>query len=618
MAQETVYYICKRLLNLEGDSVCGVFGIIFEEEREDLGKILTAAAKRLVYRGYDSVGIGVVSESGSSDLRKDVGIVDEVNQKLNFEQMKGFKGIVQLRWATFGTPSQKNAQPHYDCDKNMIGAHNGNIINTVQLRKLFTEEGHTLRSENDGEIVVHAIEKFYDIHHNMDLAIQKAGEILKGDFACVITCVDDRKMYCIKRGSSLYLGVGKGFVCASSDLPSIIPLTRRIVPLRDGEYVEFDHCSYRIRDIKTGDEIQREPQIMDISSEAASKLGFDYYMLKEIYEQPRTTSTLLEFLRFDMDLTRYINILNRARNIFIVGSGSSYHASLAGSYFFNKFAKKVSVSCEAGRFVENYANAVGEEDVLILVSQSGETKDVINVLNSLDGKCTVLSIVNVTGSTVMMRSLLNVPLCCELEISVPATKTFINELTVLYYLAAKMSFDDNYIKQIKNLPELLEKTLHQAEPQIKELVESQTNFSDSYVLGYGVMHPVALEGALKIKEVVYRHFEGMYSSEFKHGPLSMVEENYPVFFVTHSSQTNMIVSHINEVTCRNGYAIAISDDSEEIASNVMKVVHYPNCPWYLSPFLATIPLQLFAYHFAIREGKNPDLPRNLSKTVTVD
>jgi len=599
-------------------NVCGVFGIIYREEKENLGQILTEAAQRLVYRGYDSVGISAITVDGKVELRKDVGIVDEVSERLKFNELKGFKGIAQLRWATFGTPSQKNAQPHYDCDKDMVGAHNGNIINMVQLRKSFLEENHTIRSENDGEIVVHAIEKFYDQLKDMKVAIQKAAELLRGDFACVITRIDDDKMYCVKRGSSLYLGVGNDFICASSDLPSIIPLTRRIVPLKDGEYVEFTYKDFSIHDIKTGQLIQREPQVMDISAEATSKLGYEHYLIKEIYEQPEKVSALLEFLRFDMDLARYTNILSRARHIFLVGAGSSYHAALVGSYLFNKLSRKAVIAVEAGRFLENYSDSISSGDVVVLISQSGETKDVINVLNAVEGKTTVLSVVNVMGSTVMMRSLLNIPLCCELEISVPATKTFMNELVVLYYLASKMSFDDVYMKDIKTLPTLLKDALQMSLPQVQELIDSEIDFSNSYMLGYGISHGIALEGALKIKEVVYNHIEGVYSSEFKHGPLSSVCENYPVFFVTHSSQANMIISHINEVTCRKGTAIVLSNKSDEIFANATKIIEYPDCPWYLSPFLSVVPLQLFAYHLSVKNGVNPDLPRNLSKTVTVD
>lgn len=617
MLKNSILYFVNTIV-YGGKNVCGVFGIIYKEQRENLGEILTDAARRLIYRGYDSVGISVVTVDGKTELRKDVGIVDEVSERLNFDELKGFKGIAQLRWATFGTPSQKNAQPHYDCDKDMIGAHNGNIVNTVQLRKIFLEEGHMIRSENDGEIVVHAIEKFYDQYKEMNIAIQKAAELLEGDFACVITRADDDKMYCVKRGSSLYLGIGKDFVCVSSDLPSIIPLTRRIVPLKDGEYVEFTWDNFNIRNIKTGETIDREPQIMDISSEATSKSGYDHYMLKEIYEQPERVSALLEFLKFDMDLTKYINLLVKARHIFLVGAGSSYHAALIGSYLFNKLAKKIAIPCEAGRFIENYADSIKQEDVVILVSQSGETKDVINVLNNIEGKTTILSIVNVMGSTIMMRSLLNIPLCCELEISVPATKTFMNQLVTFYYLAAKMSFDDQFLKDLKVLPDLVRKALQMSEIQIQDLIGSQIDFANSYMLGYGITHGIALEGALKIKEVLYNHFEGLYSSEFKHGPLSSVCENYPVFFVTHSSQANIIISHINEVTCRKGLAIVLSNKSEEIFSNATRSIEYPECPWYLSPFMAVIPLQLFAYHLSIRNGKNPDLPRNLSKTITVD
>lgn len=598
--------------------MCGVFGIIFQKERSDLGQILLEAAKRLTYRGYDSVGIATVSKDGSCELRKDVGTVEEVNAKYKFHELSGFKGIAQLRWATFGVPMQKNAQPHYDCDKDMIGAHNGNIVNTIELKKTFVQEGHTVRGDNDGEMVVHAIEKYYDEFGNMDTAIRKGAEILKGDYACVITRIDDDKMYCVKQGSSLYLGIGDGFVCASSDLPSIIPLTKRIVPLKDGEYVEFTFDRYEIRHIESGEKINRVPQVMDISAEAATKAGYPHFMLKEIYEQPERIHALLEYLKFDTNLMKYVNTLAKSRYTYLVGSGTSYHACVIGSYFFARMASKAVFPCEAGRFLENFGNTLSKEDTIVLVSQSGETKDAINILNACEGKAKILSLVNVVGSTIMMRSSLNIPLCCDLEISVPATKTFMNQILTFYYLAAKMSEESEYMEITKRLPELVKQSLELATSQIEELLQDDIDFSDMYVLGYGITHGLALEGALKIKEVVYNHCEGMYSSEFKHGPLSIVKEGYPIVFVTHDSQARMILSHINEVTCRNGLAIAVTNESSEIESNVHKVIRYPNCHAILPPFLGLPALQLFAYYLAVKMGNDPDLPRNLSKTITVD
>jgi glucosamine--fructose-6-phosphate aminotransferase (isomerizing) len=231
--------------------MCGIFGIVFKDYREDLGKILLQAGRKLTYRGYDSVGMAAFGD-GSIQLKKDVGEIEEVNNRLHFERLKGSRGIVQLRWATFGPPSKSNSQPHYDCFKNMVGAHNGNIINTKELLKEYKEKGHVFQGENDGEVIVHVVEEGFKEKKDLDIAIQKAGIILKGDYAYVIAAKESDRMFCVKKYSSLYLGVGKDFICCSSDLPSIIPFTDMIVPIYDGEYVEFSWNTFQIKKLESG------------------------------------------------------------------------------------------------------------------------------------------------------------------------------------------------------------------------------------------------------------------------------------------------------------------------------------------------------------------------------
>ncbi|MFH1453348.1 MAG: glutamine--fructose-6-phosphate transaminase (isomerizing) [Armatimonadota bacterium] len=605
--------------------MCGIFGIVFDKDRKDLGKILVEAGRRLSYRGYDSVGCAGISEDRKHLLKKDTGTVDEVNKKYALDKMTGKRGITQLRWATFGMPKQENAQPHYDCDENMIGAHNGNIVNTLALQKLYKKEGHKIRSENDGEMVVHAIEKHFDQTGDMVLGIINGAKELTGDYACVITHLDSEKMYCVKSGSSLYMGVGPDFICTSSDLPSILFLTDNIIILNDGEFVEFDDKNFTIRSLSDGKIISRKPEKCKMSAEAANKGGYDYFMEKEIREQPEKARNIIHFLT-DSKLTKeFLSLLRTDKNIYFVGSGTSYHACLLGSYYFGELAHKQITACIAGSFIENYGKCVNEDDVVVLVSQSGETKDVMNILNYLqkEGKGKILSIVNVIGSTIMMRSLKNLPLCSDLEISVPATKTFLNQIIIFLYLALKYNehyLDDykEYFKEFENLPELIQKTIDITEKPCKQLADKKYNYKDMYCLGFGLMHPVALEGALKIKEIVYNHCEGMYSSEFKHGPLSIVDKNYPIIFSTCSDYKHMVVSHINEVACRGAAVIVISDEDDDYVKNSQDFIAVPKTNKYFLPVLETIPLQLFSYYLALKTGNDPDFPKNLSKTITVD
>lgn len=605
--------------------MCGIFGIIFKKDKADLGKILVEAGRRLSYRGYDSMGCAAISADKKHILKKDVGTVDEVNKKYALFKLAGKRGITQLRWATFGVPKQENAQPHYDCDLNMIGAHNGNIVNTLSLQKTYAQEGHKIRSENDGEVVVHAIEKHFDQTDDMVLAIIEGAKELKGDYACVITDVNVEKMYCVKNGSSLYLGVGTDFICASSDLPSILFLTDNIVILNDGEFVEFDEENFIIRSLASGKIIKRAPEKCKMTIEAANKGGFSYFMEKEIKEQPEKAKAVINFLTNSKDVKEFMNLLRTDKNIYFVGSGTSYHACLLGSYYFGALAQKQAVAAAAGGFIENYGPSVDKDDVVVLVSQSGETKDIMNVLNYLqkEGRGKILSVVNVIGSTIMMRSQKNIPLCCDLEISVPATKTFVNEAVIFLYLALKYNehyVDDyrEYFTELEKLPDLIKTTIDLTEKKCKLLAEKKYNYKDMYCLGYGVFHAIALEGALKIKEIVYNHCEGMYSSEFKHGPLSIIEKNYPVIFCACGSYKNTVLSHINEVACRGASVIVISDKDDDYMKNSNDFIEMPSVNKYFLALLTVVPLQLFSYYLSLKAGNNPDFPKNLSKTITVD
>ncbi|NOY99439.1 MAG: glutamine--fructose-6-phosphate transaminase (isomerizing) [Chloroflexi bacterium] len=596
--------------------MCGIFGIVKEKE-ENLGPILIQAAQRLTYRGYDSVGAATLSRDGTIDLRKDIGRVDDVAARYNFAEMRGQRGITQLRWATFGAPSQVNAQPHIDSDGEVVGAHNGNVVNNVELRQQFIEEGLIVRSENDGETCVHAVERYTKRGYDIIDAIRLAYGDLKGDYAFVIGQASDDKLYAIKKGSGLVVGIGEGFTCLSSDLPSLLPLTRTIIRVQDGEIITLHADHVELRSVKDGQPIEREPETVTESMDAVQKGGYPHFMLKEIHEQPSVARELLHLLEDSGEVETVLEKMKDARHLYLVGCGTSYHACLIGSVYFAQLAGRPAIPVLAPQFVPQYAPAVGHEDVGVFVSQSGETKDVLTALQTAEKRgMTSFGIANVIGSTLTKATSCWLPLCCGYEISVPATKTFTNQVITFLYLAYRMAGRDT--RELMQIPDLMEQTIEMVAPQIEAIAPSLNEWNDLYTLGFGTTFPIALEGALKLKEITYAHCEGMLSTEFKHGPLSAVVEDYPLIFVAGPEDVPLIVSGINEVTCRGGRAIAIGEEDARLHANADDVIVIPKSNPYISPLLSVLPLQLLSYHMSVARGYDPDFPRNLSKTLTVD
>ncbi len=595
--------------------MCGIFGIVTDKEQA-LGPILIEAARRLTYRGYDSVGAATIS-GATIDLRKDVGRVDDVAAKHNIAEMTGTRGITQLRWATFGAPSQVNAQPHLDSDGDMVGAHNGNVVNNVELRQQFMAEGLTVRSHNDGESCVHAVERHINQGDDFINAIRKAHNDLQGDYAYVIGRINDDKLYAIKKGSGLVVGIGEGFTCVSSDLPSILPLTRTIIRIQDGEIITLWADRVELRSVKDGSIIEREPEQITQTMEAVQKGGYAHFMLKEIHEQPAVAREVLHMLAGSPDVDPMLERIRKARHVYLIACGTSYHACLAGAVYFAGLAKKAVIPVLAPQFIPQYLPAVTSEDVGIFVSQSGETKDVLNALQAAEAQgMTCFGLANVIGSTLTKTTSTCLPLCCGYEISVPATKTFTNQVVTFLYLAYRLAGMDT--AALDCIPELMEHTLRMTAPQIEAITPSINKWDDLYCLGYGATYSMALEGALKLKEITYAHCEGMLSTEFKHGPLSAITDGFPVLFATAPTDVPLIVSGINEVTCRGGRAIAIGQADPRLDANASDVVTLPAADPMISSLLAVLPLQLLSYHMSVARGYDPDFPRNLSKTLTVD
>jgi glutamine---fructose-6-phosphate transaminase (isomerizing) len=596
--------------------MCGIFGIVTRDE-QPLGTTLIEAGKRLSYRGYDSVGFAVIGEDGVVDLRKDVGKVQDVADRHAVQDMAGRRGMTQLRWATFGAPSHVNAQPHLDSDGDLVGAHNGNVVNNVELRAQFKAEGMTVRSTNDGESCVHAVERYLDRGMDMVSAIRSAYEDLEGDYAFVIGRAGEDCLYAVKKGSGLVAGLGDGFTCIGSDLPCLLPLTRRILRLQDGEVVVLRAGGVTILRVSDGVEVERAVEEDLESMEAAQKGGYEHFMLKEIHEQPKVAEDLVHLLAASKHAARFVERARSARHLYLVGCGTSYHACVLGSVYFAGLAGRAAVPVLAPQFLAQYLPSLGPEDVGIFVSQSGETKDVLNALEAAKARgAGILGLVNVLGSTLMLASEAYLPLACGYEISVPATKTFVNQCVAFLHLALLMGGGDTSI--LKRLPALLEETIRSTDGPVRDLTPNLVGHEDMYCLGYGLTYPIALEGALKLKEVTYAHCEGMLSTEFKHGPLSAVDEGFPVLFVGGPEDAGLMVSGLNESACRGAQTLVIAQEDPRLRANTHHLLVLPEADPVLAPILAVVPLQLLAYRLSVARGFDPDFPRNLSKTLTVD
>ena len=433
--------------------MCGIFGIVTAEE-QTLGPILTEAGRRLSYRGYDSVGCATIQQNGVIDLRKDVGKVNAVAEQLRFAEMVGTRGIMQLRWATFGTPSQVNSQPHLDSHGKMVGAHNGNVVNNVELRQQFIAEGMIVRSANDGESCVHAVERYLSRGMEPIEAIRHAYHDLAGDYAFVIGRAGENVLYALKKGSGLVAGIADDMACLSSDLPSLLPLTRQIVRIKDGEIIKLTPGKVEVYRVSDGERVERAVETATESMEAAQKGGYPHFMLKEIYEQPEVAKELLDMLETSADVEPIVEAMRQARNVYLVACGTSYHACLAGAMFFSHLAGKPTIPILAPQFIAQYGPTLSAQDVGIFVSQSGETKDVLNAIHvAQEHGMRAFGLVNVIGSPLTVISERYLPLVCGYEISVPATKTFTNQVIAFLFLAHRLGRQSTVY--LHGLPELM-------------------------------------------------------------------------------------------------------------------------------------------------------------------
>ena len=610
--------------------MCGIVGVV---SSKDVNQKLLNGLANLEYRGYDSVGMCFIYNKNFR-IKKGVGKLEEVHKKVNFLKFPGNIGIAHCRWSTHGGVTEKNAHPHVDCTNKISVVHNGIIENYSELKDELIKKGHKFNSETDTEVIAHLIEenlKGHKIEDSIKLALKK----IEGSYALGILFADEpEKLIAARNESPLIIGIGDNENFIASDVPSILDYTKKIVYLEDREMAVLTKDKVSIFDLD-GNLKNKKINIIKWDAAAAQKSGYRHFMLKEIYEQPRAIAdTLNERIRnnnvvFEKEFALTNEFLKKIKRIIIVACGTSWHASLVGEFMLEELAK-IPVEVEyASEF--RYRHPILDKDTLIIaVSQSGETADTIAALKEAKNYgVKTLSICNVMGSSITRISDGVIYTRAGPEIGVASTKAFTTQLAVMYLFTIllsklKKTLNDKQIKDmiegIRKIPLQLQSVLDEDNEILKcaELYHQKLN---SIYLGRGVNFPIALEGALKLKEVSYIHAEGYPAAEMKHGPIALIDKNMPVVLIApHDIYTyKKVLGNIEEVKARGGIIIAIATEGDkEIPKKAKHTIFIPKTLYTLSSILAVVPLQLLAYHIADKLGRDIDKPRSLAKTVTVE
>jgi glucosamine--fructose-6-phosphate aminotransferase (isomerizing) len=608
--------------------MCGIFGCILKEG--NAAPLIHESLKRLEYRGYDSVGIATIQD-GKIYVKKDKGKIDEVHKLLNLDDLPGNVGIGHTRWATHGAPLKVNAHPHSDCTGNLMVVHNGIIENFSELKLELENNGHNFVSKTDTEVIAHLIEEKLEKSPELDLvtAVMESVRKLDGSYAlAVISTREPDKIICARNESPLILGVSENGVYFASDIPAFLSVTNKAVFVEDGELITLSAAGYEIRKISDSSVVTREPKVVAWTPEMAVKQGYPHFMLKEIHEQPATLRNTLRLQEHYLDLIS--TFLDRASEVYLVACGTSYHACLAASYMFSKLAFLPTYPVYASEFLEQHGKSVNIDSTILAVSQSGETADTLAAVTCAQQRAaTILGLTNVIGSTLTRVSRVYVGQQSGPEIGVAATKTFTSQLSVLAQLALRLSKKRGKISQdemdfiaerLEKLPEIVETIIQTQEEKIKEVAKKYKDANMFFFLGRGVSTATAYEGRLKLMEIAYIPSIAFPAGESKHGPISLIEPGFPVVFICAKDGTHRtLIGNIMEMKARGASIIAIIEEGdEEIKALADDYVEVPKgIPEVLSPIPFVIPLQLLAYYMTLEKGYNPDMPRNLAKSVTV-
>jgi len=606
--------------------MCGIFGCILRTG--EAASAIHKGLKKLEYRGYDSVGIATLQGS-QLFIKKDRGKIDNVHAIHNLDALPGRLGIGHTRWATHGAPYKVNAHPHTDCNNQLAVVHNGIIENFAELKTELEDLGHTFRSKTDTEVIAHLIEDKLKEGLSLVDAVRETVKRLDGSYAlAVISVKEPDKIVCARKESPLVLGIAEDSLYVASDIPAFLSETNKSVIVQDGELVVLSYTGYEIRNILDWKLVTREPEIIDWAPEMAEKQGYPHFMLKEIHEQPLRLKNTLRLQ--DKYLELMTTFLDRAGEVFLVACGTSYHACLAASYMFSKLSFLATHPVIASEFVEQHGKSVNIDSTLLVISQSGETADTLDAVESARLRAaTVLGLTNIVGST--LTRVARVYICQQSgpEIGVAATKTFTSQLSVLSQLAIRLAKKRGKISHVEiedieenleQIPDIVESVILTQEEKVKQLAKKYRGKQAFFFLGRGISSAVALEGRLKLMEIAYLPSIAYPAGESKHGPISLIEPGFPVIFVCPKDGTHKtIISNIMEMKARGASIIAIVEKGdEEIKKLVDDYIEIETgLPEVLSPIPFVVPLQLFAYYMAIECKRDPDMPRNLAKSVTV-
>ena len=626
--------------------MCGIVGYVGKKR---VVPVIIDGLKKLEYRGYDSAGIAVAGNGSSGELqvRRAEGKLRNLEEVIRLKPLEGTYGIGHTRWATHGRPTEENAHPHRDCTGKIVVVHNGIVENYLALKKKLIEEGHKFSTETDTEVIAHLIEKNIDSKANghrpsLEDAVRKTVKQLTGVFALAVISVDEpNKIVAARNGPPAVIGLGDDEYFVASDVPAVLNHTRDLFFLHDGDLAVITPAGVQLTDFD-GKPVKREVQRVTWDPIMAEKGGFKHFMLKEIYEQPRAVrDTTLGRVSLDsgkvfleeMDITEAE--LRNAQKINIAACGTSWHAALAGKFMIERLAR-IPVEVDYASEWRYRDPITSSKEITLLITQSGETADTIAAQREAKAKGSkTLAICNVVGAMIAREASGTVYTHAGPEIGVASTKAFTAQLTALFLLALYLGElrgatpteeAKKYIDELLKIPHKLE-TLLSHDTACEDLAKQYYKVQDFLFLGRGIHYPIALEGALKLKEISYIHAEGYPAGEMKHGPNALIDENLPVVMVATQDKNDpnsvlryeKTMSNVKEVTARGGKVIAVATEGdEEIKESVDHVLHVPHAPELLLPILEVVSLQLLAYHIAVRRGCDVDQPRNLAKSVTVE
>ncbi|MHA2251142.1 MAG: glutamine--fructose-6-phosphate transaminase (isomerizing) [Candidatus Kariarchaeaceae archaeon] len=608
--------------------MCGIIGITKSIQNGAIGHEVYDALTRLEYRGYDSVGIAVLGED-SIQVEKDKGAIKEVGKLLEFRKIRGSTAIGHSRWATHGPPSKINAHPHQSMNGDVVVVHNGIIENFIELRKELEEMGYNFISQTDTEIIPHYLSNQLKSGKSMIEAIIALSKAIKGTYAIVASHVgESNRLYAIRKDNPLVLGISSGGMYCASDIPAFLPWTNKIIILKDNELAILDPDKYQIINLLSGQKINRKPHSVTWNAEAAQKGGFPHHMLKEIHEQSRVLGNQLSTQEdvFDILGTTMAN----ADKVILVAAGTAHYASLNAYYTFPKYGGPLVIPCVAAEW-DSVKPLVDENTIVLAVSQSGETLDTMKAVKDAKQKgARISSIVNVTGSSLTSISDDVVYIHAGPEIGVAATKTYSAQSLAIWRIARSIAAYTGVLnndelaefdRAINGLSKTVNLLVRNNEAKARDLSKWFSRKTSAFYLGRGISYSTALEGALKMKEISYIHAEAYPAGESKHGPIALVENDYPVVFtIPQDGQRAKMMGSVQEMSARGATTIGIVEKGDqEMINTLTHSFIVPNgYSNYLSPIAYQIPQQLLAYYTATNRGYNPDRPRNLAKSVTVE